>query len=96
MRLRFGGLYHGNGQRVQYSEALRTEPADFCPVHALPMWWWPSGGEWACQVATCRETKPVAVERTAPSVRVRETWMAGQRMGAMVTNPFHVFNVTGI
>ena len=70
MRLRFGGLYHGNGQRVQYSEALHTEPADFCPVHALPMWWWPSGGEWACQVPTCEMKFPVAVEHTVSSLRV--------------------------
>jgi hypothetical protein len=72
---------------------LRTEPVDFCRVHALPMWWWPAGGEWSCQVATCEETKPVAVQHTAPSLRVREVWMAGQRLSAAVIPPRNVFNI---
>lgn len=32
---------------------------DLCPVHGVPMWWWPTGGEWACQVTTCDVTRPV-------------------------------------
>jgi hypothetical protein len=38
---------------------LDLGPRDLCPLGHGPMWWWPTGGTWACQRPTCEVTEPV-------------------------------------
>ena len=45
-------------------------PRDLCPLGHGPMWWWPSGGTWACQRPECEVTTPTDLD----GVRLREQW----------------------
>ena len=65
-----------------------SEYADYCPVHGIPMWWWPTGGEWACQRSTCEMTAPVRWQETETFRSIRATWLAGERLSAMVAPPY--------
>lgn len=72
---------------------LGPDVADYCPVHGIPMWWWPTGGTWACQLSDCDATQPVRWAETESVRHVRRTWLAGDRYAAMVTPPKSIFHM---
>ena len=77
----------------------KDQPADFCPRGHGPMWYWPTGGTWACQNVHCGETEPARYYRTVALLngqeRVSEHWLRSRHMaGAMVVDPRPLFTVT--
>ncbi len=36
-----------------------VDHADLCRHGHGPMWWWPTGGTWACSNVQCGQTQPV-------------------------------------
>lgn len=38
---------------------LDLGPRDLCPLGHGPMWYWPTGGTWACQLPSCEIAEPV-------------------------------------
>jgi hypothetical protein len=69
--------------------------ADYCPVHGMPMWYWPAGDEWSCQLPDCDATQPVRWAGTERLRSIRDTVLSGHRLAAMVAPPRSVFFVTG-
>lgn len=79
-----------------------SEHADYCPVHGIPMWWWPTGGTWACQRTTCEATMPVRWEETQAAQRIDHALDAlryatrAMWPGVLATPPRSRIFVTGI
>lgn len=66
---------------------------DLCPLGHGPMWWWPTGGEWACQLPTCVVTTPVYAHQV--NAFDERYWWA-QRFTVTVTPPRSLFDVHSI
>jgi hypothetical protein len=66
---------------------------DLCPIHGIPMWWWPTGGEWACQRPECGVKTPVGPTETEPFRRFHAAYR-----DALLTTPPRAFPflVTGV
>lgn len=74
----------------------KDQPADFCPRGHGPMWYWPTGGTWACQNVHCGETQPTVYYRTDTAQNQRQTWLTGDRMAAAMGVPRPLFMVNGM
>ena len=64
---------------------LALGPRDLCPLGHGPMWWWPTGGTWACQLPTCEITTPVYACQVVDALRY--SMRAAMWARPLVTSP---------